>query len=265
VKTQSHPDIKIGVTQYAACPPETDEHELLTTVAELGLDGIEPYLDSAKDHWLQRPSDKVKEFAQLAGQMGLSVPSVAVGIFNNNPALIEREGADSAVDIIHRTLEFTAAIGARIMLLCTFIQSHPDSEDKKANLLEVIRRIEPKARELGIVIALESPLSATELAALVDEAYSDCVGVYYDLGNAIALGFDPVQEIKILNHRIRAVHIKDSINKLGGLHLGQGSLDLNSGIEALKGVGYQGWLILETPCQSRTALEQDIKTLKDYF
>ena len=199
----------------------------------------------------------------MARKLGVSVPSVAVGIFNNDPALIEDQNCDKACRIIHRTLEFTAAIGARIMLLCTFLKSHPDTEEKKANLLEVIRLVEPRARELGITIALESPLEASELAAMVDAADSDHVGVYYDLGNAVALGCDPAEEIRILRHRILSVHIKDSVDKLGGLHLGQGNLNLKDSLEALKTIDYQGWLILETPCESRAALEQDIKHLKD--
>jgi sugar phosphate isomerase/epimerase len=121
------------------------------------------------------------------------------------------------------------------------------------------------ARDRGVALALESPLPAEELAKLVDAAGSAQVGVYYDVGNAIYLGFDPAEEIETLDRRILAVHVKDTAQMLGDAHLGQGRLDLAASLEALKRIGYEGWLMLETPGGDEAAVREDIRILGQYL
>ncbi len=50
------------------------------------------------------------------------------------------------LDLIARGLRFTAAVGARHMLLCTFFASNPDTPEKKQNLLNVVEQLLPLAR-----------------------------------------------------------------------------------------------------------------------
>lgn len=254
--------MKMGATQYCVCG---EGKHSIENAKRLGLLGVEPFF-GASDNWLLNTSDQERrDFRDRATEYDVAIPSTALGAFNGDSAIVEADGYESAMALIERSLDFTRDVGASVMLLCTYIQSHPDTEQKKDNLLKVVRDAEPLARERGIRIALEAPLYATELRDLARAAESDHVGVYYDTGNAIALGFDPVEEIVVLDDLIMAVHIKDSIDQLGGLHLGEGHVDHAAAIQAIKGIGYDGWLMLETPGGDLNALRDDIECLQRYL
>jgi sugar phosphate isomerase/epimerase len=225
---------------------------------------VEPFFAVADDILFSWSNADIRRFLAEAERLGVVVPSTAVGVFNGDSSLVEQDGMSKAIDLIKRALNFSAAVKAEVMLLCTYLRSEPDTTEKQKNLLKLLAHTEPLARRLGICIALESPLPAKDLAQLVDTAASDHIGIYYDFGNAIALGFDPVQEIPVIARHLCAVHIKDSINKLGGLHLGRGHLDLPAAMGALKKAQYDGWLMLETPGDNDADVREDIKLMQQF-
>jgi L-ribulose-5-phosphate 3-epimerase len=252
--------MRLGITQYAASSTGKD---FLEATAALGLEGVEPYIGDIHDEILSWSDEHIAELAQKERDLGVCIPSTTLAIFNNDPAIVEADSWDKAVDIVERSLQVTARLGAKIMLLCTYIRSHPDTPEKKANLIAVVRAVEPLARDLGVAIALETPLPAEELAEVVDAIGSDCVGVYYDLGNAIYLGYDPAREIGVLGSRIIDMHVKDTVEFLGDAHLGKGKLDLAASVAAMKKVGYDGWLIIETRGDDAAAVRADVQLLRD--
>jgi L-ribulose-5-phosphate 3-epimerase len=248
--------MKIGLTEgtIAGDPAQMPRH-----AAAIGVSGIEPYIGDAGSPYYDWSDRDIKAFLKFASSKGVSVPSLALGLFNNDPALVTGAAFDRVCEQIVSTLKVTRALGARLMLLCAYVESEPDTPAKRANLAKVIRAVEPVAKELGVAIAIETPLAAADLADLVDQINSSKVGVYYDIGNAVAVGFDPVNEIKILGERILAVHIKDSSDQLGALHLGDGKVDLDASIGALIAIGYDGWLMLETPGDGEQAVRRDLQ------
>ena len=81
-----------------------------------------------------------------------------------------------------------------------------------------------------------------------DKIDSEYVGSYFDVGNVLFNGY-PEHWIKILANRIKKVHFKDYRIAAGGLH---GFVDLLAGdvnypavIDALKSVGYDGYVTAE--------------------
>ena len=147
-------------------------------------------------------------------------------------------------------------------MMCNYFASDPDTPEKKKNMIEVMREIEPSARRKEIRVGLESPQSAAELVNILNELNSDCFGVYYDVGNAIAYDYDPVEEIRILGKHIIGMHMKDTVEKLGDAHLGKGRLDLDGSIAAMREIGYNGYLMIET--QPDKLVAGDIDVLKYY-
>ena len=83
--------------------------------------------------------------------------------------------------------------------------------------------------------------SAKELIRIVDAVGSPAVKAYYDIGNAVAFGFDPTAEIRALGNRIGIVHIKDHADRLG-----QGGVPVAASIAVLRDIGYGGMLVFET-------------------
>ena len=84
---------------------------------------------------------------------------------------------------------------------------------------------------------------------MLDAIYdiSSAVGVCYDLGNAAALGFDTVNEIRTLKDAIRLVHVKDRMKNNGpNVVIGKGKVDFMRSFQALRDISYRGNFTLET-------------------
>lgn len=255
--------MKLGATQYCVSP---DGADFVARAAALGLEGVEPFIGRIDDPLLDTSAAERRAWREEATRLGTLIPTTALGAFNGDSMVIDADGHDAAVAVIERALDFSRDLGAGLMLLCTYIESHPDTDEKKANLLEVVRTIEPMARERGIRIGLETPLPAPELKALTEAADSDHVGVYFDTGNAHFLGFDPVEEIRILGDLIFAIHLKDTTrDSLAGLNLGDGEVDHDAAMAAIREIGYEGWLMLETSGAEESKVRGDIEMVRGWM
>lgn len=253
----------LGLTQYTACSEGT---KFVENAARLGVEGAEPFIGSPDDKLLNLPTGKLHELRNKAMDLGVRIPSACLGAFNNDSSLVESSGKAKAIAFIEKFLDFSHALGSDLMLLCSYIESHPDSEIKKTNMINVVQEILPYAADLDVRIAIESPLPADELKEMIQTIDSEQVGVYFDTGNAVANGYDPVEEIETLDQDIFAVHIKDCHSlQLLGLHLGNGDVDFPGSVEALKKIEYDDWLMIETSGDDEEAVKEDIQRLRAFW
>jgi hexulose-6-phosphate isomerase len=91
-------------------------------------------------------------------------------------------------------------------------------------------------------------LSPLEMRAFVDSFASPWVFAWYDVGNTLAFG-RPEHWIRILDRRIRRLHVKDYRRAVG---TAAGFVDLLAGdvewpavMAALRAIGYRGWCTAE--------------------
>jgi sugar phosphate isomerase/epimerase len=108
---------------------------------------------------------------------------------------------------------------------------------------EVVRRLKavaPKAEKAGVVLGIESWLSADEHVAILDRVGSNAVMVYYDVCNSSDRGYDIYKEIRQLGKRICEFHAKEN-----GSLLGRGRVDFHKVREAMDAIGYSGWVQIE--------------------
>jgi len=251
--------VKIGAAQFSI------GGDLIARTAAFGLVGLEPMIEAPESPYLAWTAAEISQFMHSAQKNNLVFPSTAISCFLGSDGLVNPAGHPEAISLIRRALAFSALIGAKVMLLCAYFASNPDTRSKKSSLFDLLRQLEPTARDLGVAIALESPLPAAEVVKLVDVLESEFIGVYYDLGNAVYLGCDPAAEIEILGRRILSIHIKDTAKNLGDSHLGRGKLNLDASMAALDKIDYRGWLIIETPVGDDNAFRNDINILRSYL
>ena len=81
---------------------------------------------------------------------------------------------------------------------------------------------------------------------ILDRIGHESVAVYYDVGNSTRMGYDVPAEIRLLKDRIAMVHFKDGPN-----YLGEGDVKFDPIAAAIKDIGYQGWIVLETSNPSK--------------
>jgi len=121
-------------------------------------------------------------------------------------------------------------------------------EQAVKNWIEGLKLCAPVAEEYKVILAVENVgggvcPSAKRQMEIIAGVNSPFVQSYYDFGNGLSLGNDPIEEIKLLGkEHIAAVHAKAP----GGTYLGEGDLDFDAVAATLKGIGYDGYIILET-------------------
>ncbi len=118
---------------------------------------------------------------------------------------------------------------------------------------------------LGLIVSFHNHLRTNlETLAQIDNIIPrlNRSGFCLDTGHLIAVKADPVDVIRRYGAKINHVHLKDSAFKPDGsfldfVELGTGnhSWRVDDWLEALRGVGYDGWLTLEQDRTRTTPLE----------
>jgi sugar phosphate isomerase/epimerase len=220
--------VSVSTMAFDGYPLETALDEL----ARLGVRWVEPAsVDKVFQHLVEDDFCDARACwlrAELARRR-LSCLSLSAHMDLTRPDSVER---------FCRRLEFARNIGARCVN--TIAGPAENAEGFRAN----ISAIERRARDLGIVVALENHGDLIDLGQQVLEVVgqigSPAIRVNYDTGNAwyYAKGeIDPVAELDRLAPVIAHVHLK-SPRVDGGLMrwvaLGEGALDIEAAARVLR-------------------------------
>lgn len=214
-------------------------------------DGRLPLFDEAlQDQHLQRSADT-----------GVAIPSLAMGVLNKhglkNSAEAERWMLDG-VAVAKR-------MKVRVVLLAFFGDGDLRNDDAGTQaVIAKLKKLAPLAAEAGIVYGVESWLKVDALERILDAVKSPAIQVYYDVGNMQKEGEDYAAAIRRLGkERICEVHAKDYADLYG-----KGSTDFVKVRDALRDIGYTGWMHLEgvkIPNGVEQDMRYDLKYLREVF
>lgn len=246
-----------------------------------GLEGtlhIEPFFEMAKGHGfeavevgigeigsalgLDASEDKCRALASKAGDLGMSIPSTASGLYwgrslGDSDATLRAK----AVDDLKRMLEIAHWLGAKTHLTipgAVDVFFLPDRKPQRYDdvikfAAEGIAQCLPIAEAAGVRMGLENVwnrilMSPTEMSAFIDQFNSPFVGAYLDVANVLPFGY-PEQWIRILKHRLVGVHFKDFRRAVGTaegfVDLLEGDVDWPQVMMSLREVEYAGPVVAE--------------------
>lgn len=234
---------KVGTPMIGMCDWSlglTARPEAIARAKEIGLDGVEVSVGyPADDLWLRKPETQ-ELFLAEASAHGIAIPSVAMGVLNEVPL----KSDERAPGWIEDTIPAAHNLGAKCILLACFGPGNLDMGDRESirTVVRVLRQLAPQAEDAGVILGLESYLSAEDNLRILSRVGSDWVRVYYDLRNSADMGRDVPAEIRMLGDRICQVHLKNG----GSLLSEPENVDFPACAEALREIGYTGWLVLET-------------------
>lgn len=211
---------------------------------ELGFDGIEWLIDPKG--WEHNPIfDTTTEVVQQLSQESL-LPVVSicadwfmeVCIWEGDPE-VHRNHIRSLFSHLQGTINK--------VLLIPLLETHSIFESSiQEKVVSVLKPLSGELENLGISIAFETELTATQLISFLYKFDSNAYGVYYDIGNCTSYGFDCPSDIRILRSRIKGIHIKDrKVGTTTPLRLGEGDADFTGVIKALTEIDWQGTLVMQ--------------------
>jgi L-ribulose-5-phosphate 3-epimerase len=233
--------MKYGLMSSSMPGPYPD---VIRNSGKLGFDGVE--LDIGADYEQNMLWDEGgrAEIERLLTEAGVELASLCLGTFwtysfANPDAAVRARAQGFTADAI----QWCAALGGKLILVPITTGA------------EVCLAAENVGRGSG--------QTAEALLEIADGVASPAVQVYYDFGNGLSLGGDPVAEIEALGRRIVQVHAKDP----RGEYMGEGRVDMAAVKKALDGIGYDSYLVLETPPTDDpvAAAARNLKFLREHF
>ena len=206
----------------------------------IGLDGIMVNMGSLENDLHLRQPDLQEVYLKESARTGISISSLALGELNNTPFKSDprtEQWVSDSIDVAHQ-------LHVPVILLAFF--SSNDLRGDQAGKNEVIRRLRklaPKAEQLGVTLGIESYLNAAEHLEIIEKVGSNQVKAYVDFRNMADAGYDVLREVKQLGKdNICELHIKEN-----GFLLGEGSIDWRRIFETLYQMNYygDGWMQIE--------------------
>ena len=212
--------------------------EALALAKQLGLDGVQVSMGSLENDLHLRRPEVQRAYRDAASAHGVRVGGIALDVMNSVPYKSDARTEQWVSD----SIDVAKALDVRVVLLAFFDKG--DLRNDAGGQQEVVRRLKrvaPKAEQQGVVLGIESWLSAADHVRLLDAIGSPNVQVYYDVANSTQMGYDILAEIRQLGReRICEFHAKEN-----GFLLGQGRIDFAAVRKALDDIGYTGWLQIE--------------------
>jgi len=219
--------------------------ESFAVAAELGFDGIEvciggDYAESLL--WQDGGAEQMKAAADAAG---VAVSSLSPGVFARQHPMVEDPALRAeGRAMLGQCIALCGPLASRDILVPMFPGDFGTWGDAEwAQMADGFADLAAQAEAAGVTLGLETTFDADSLIKLLDLIACPAVGVYYDTANTTSRGYDAPAELRKLGDRVSMIHVKDT----DGQHLGEGRVPFDDVKAAIADIGYNGWLILETP------------------
>lgn len=249
----------INIWSFPASLSLSDKFHL---ARDAGFDGFEIDLRVEGPLRLDSSPQEIVGVRALAEESGLELSALATGLYwGTNPSSADPKIGYHAAAILKKQIEVAqalrldailvipATVGADFIPNCEVVRY--DVAWQRAT--DFIRAALPLAERAGVRICIENVwnkflLSPLEMRQFIAQFQSEWVGSYFDVANTLALGY-PEHWIEILGKQILRVHLKDYRRAVGSVdgfvEIFSGDVDWPAVIDALRKIGYDGWLTAE--------------------
>ena len=214
----------------------------------LGFDAIELVFEEA--HIQQNPlwtREGIAKIRRLSDGSGVRVFSVCLDYLMEHPFVrVSQNDRRQSISVLNKIISQSALSGIERILIPILEFSEIRTKEEKNQVVTSLRECLPVAEAHRVELAVETSLSAEESLQLLEEVGHPFLKIYYDIGNAAALGYDAPLEIRRLGSSIVGIHVKDRKHLGKSVILGTGDADFHSCFKVLHDIGYGGPYILQT-------------------
>ena len=225
-----------GVEGLAARLPE-----VMGIVAAIGYDGFETAMVALP---LDDPAG-FREATARAGGLRLAAAHASGPWWQPEGAAIARETGERARGL--------PALGADRLMVSMTQPRAPLTSEQTDLMIANLRTIAAACRTDGVSVAFHNHAAelagdAEIIATMVARLDAAELGLGTDLGWVVRGGADPLEFVSQFGDRLAYLHVRDLTAGPGRrfTEVGQGVEDIPALIRALDGVGYRGWLVVES-------------------
>lgn len=228
----------------------------ITLTQQIGADGLEldmGGLGKRPTFENQLANDSIRQvFMDKAKELKLEICSLAMTGYYAQSFCGREEYQQSIRDCIKTMKAMNVKVAFLPLGVQCDLKKDPSIRDSVVSRLKVAGKM---AEEAGVVIGIETALSAKEEVALLKEIGSPAIQIYFNFSNPLKEGRDLYKELKILGkNRICMIH---ATNKDGVWLEKDPEIDMIKVKKTLDKMKWSGWLIIE---RSRDASKpKDVK------
>jgi L-ribulose-5-phosphate 3-epimerase len=226
---------------------------------DIGADGLEvdmgglgnrPTFDSK----LSDPAVR-QQFLDTSKNLHIAISSIAMSGFYAQSFAERPEFEKMVQDCIDTMVQMNVKIAFLPLGVQGDLVKHPEL---RPVIVQRLKTVAVHAEKAGVVIGVETALSAAEEVKLLDEVGSPAIKIYFNFSNALQAGRDLIQELKTLGaKRICQIHCTDT----DGVWLQNNPrIDMKAVKKTLDKMRWSGWLVIE---RSRDA--NDPRNVKKNF
>ena len=256
--------------------------ESILLAKELGLQGVQVYVAEGEMGEFPLSKETIEDYKNFLKENDMEISAFCADMGGYG-----FERAEDNAERIKKTNYITdLAVEMGVKYLTTHIGVIPEDKNNPTYkvMLDALTTCGLYAKERGITLAIETgPEFASTLLAFLKDTKGG-VGVNLDPANFVMVsGQDPVEAVYMLKDYIVHTHLKDGVKLLdndptevyhafakGGVDalnacagfkempVGQGSVDWDNYIKALKEIGYDGFLTIE-----REAVPDPLQDIKN--
>jgi len=231
----------------------------LSIIKDAGFDAVELNLSGVLS--MESSEEEVKKVKEKVNSKGLEIASLLAGAFWQFPLTSDnQQKRQSGEKLLLKSIEICKYLETDAVLVVPgVVGTIWESEERvKYDIAykrsqESIKKCVELAEKNNIYICVENVwnkflLSPLEMKNFVEEIGSEYVGVYFDVGNILTIGY-PEDWIRILGEKIKRIHLKDfklSVGNINGFcNLLEGDVNWKEVISALREIKYDGYLTAE--------------------
>jgi sugar phosphate isomerase/epimerase len=237
-KKVCHEGFRIGVCDWTL--GRIAEPEALAVARRLGADGVQVDFGMEEDDLpVLHKLCLQKKYLREAKKQETEIASFGMVALGWAPYKSDRRW----LKWIKRGIDVSGEMGVGIILIPFFGESDlADDEEGRLIVARKLALVSIQAERAGVVLALESWMSAEQNMEIIDRVGSSAVQVYYDVGNSKKKGYDIYKEIRVLGKHICQFHAKD----YGDEMFGKGDVDFRRVREVMDEIDYRGWIVFES-------------------
>jgi L-ribulose-5-phosphate 3-epimerase len=226
---------------------------------DIGADGVEVDMGGLGDrdtfdNQLTNAATR-QQFLDRARELDLEIPSLAMtGFFAQSFA--ERP---TVPRMIQDCIDTMKQLNVKIAFLPLGVKGDlVKNPELRPAIVERLKAAGKQAEQAGVIIGVETSLSAAEEVKLLDDVGSTAIKIYFNFANAIKNGRDLGDELRTLGKdRICQIH---ATNEDGVWLENDPKIVLSKVKQTLDAMGWSGWLVIE---RSRDA--KDPRNVKKNF
>jgi len=210
---------------------------------ELGADGVEVDMGGLGDRETfdnKLADDTIRAlFMDTAKKYKLEIASLGMTGFYAQ-SFPERPTAVKAVgDCINTMKKMNVKVGFLPLGIKGDLVKYPELRPAVVARLKEVGKM---AEQAGVVIGIETALSATEELQLLKDIGSPAIQIYFNFSNPVNGGRDLYKEMEILGSHICQIHCT---NKDNVWLQNDKQINMSQVKQVLDKIGYKGWLVIE--------------------